>query len=254
MSSSVPVQGYRNKLRASSVSSRRSSKWQSGGGASLSARNGYNAHVAGAGPIGVSASMPHHSSRESGASCDPPLRRAPKRRSSFGGMASAAGDGSQLHIGSAPEAAVRVAARIRPKLSSELMEAEGVEAPEDGQHIVLTNGRERRKYTVDQVFDSRSEQGSQALFFEAFGRDMLNSSLRDHYNLCVIAYGHTGSGKTFTMMGDGISSLTEMDERALDSVGLLPRFLLEVFEAKARDAHRRWLCSCEFYELYNEQI
>lgn len=109
----------------------------------------------------------------------------------------------------------------------------------EDQTLVLSNGRETRRFVVDQVFDSRAG-GSQAAVFESFGKGLVEQSLQG-YNICVFAYGHTGSGKTYTIFGDG----TELRE----SSGLLPRFLHAVFCVRSE---RRW--RCEFFEVYNEQI
>ncbi len=42
----------------------------------------------------------------------------------------------------------------------------------------------------------------------------------DGFNVCMFAYGHTGSGKTFTMVGD-------RDRR---NPGIIPRTLTKIFE------------------------
>jgi len=166
-----------------------------------------------------------------------------------------------------------VVARIRPKLPKENTEPDGVEVYSDGQTMGITNGREKKQYTLDQVFDSRAlklqtarsdnsaeksprpaEQRradaaeSQAQFFANFGRSLVTHSLKG-YNVCVFAYGHTGSGKTYTMLGDAAGSGRG------GAAGLLPRFLRQLF-SEHEDAPRpdSWRCTCEFFEVYNEQI
>eukprot|EP00971_Amphidinium_carterae_P257416 5110137-Amphidinium_carterae.1 len=37
--------------------------------------------------------------------------------------------------------------------------------------------------------------------YEQVGRDLVRAALGD-YNACIFAYGHTGSGKTYTMLGN----------------------------------------------------
>lgn len=175
-------------------------------------------------------------------------------------------------------ASVVVVARIRPKLPKEDKEPDGVEVYSDAQTLsIYNNGREKKQYTLDQVFDSRwrmqtarsarsnesveksprpsaAEQRkaeaaeSQAKFFNDFGRNLVTHSLKG-YNVCVFAYGHTGSGKTYTMLGDAAGSGRGA------AAGLLPRFLIELFQ-EHEDAPRpdTWRCSCEFFEVYNEQI
>eukprot|EP00931_Biecheleriopsis_adriatica_P087488 TRINITY_DN61951_c0_g1_i1.p1 TRINITY_DN61951_c0_g1~~TRINITY_DN61951_c0_g1_i1.p1 ORF type:complete len:1525 (-),score=322.06 TRINITY_DN61951_c0_g1_i1:23-4537(-) len=163
-------------------------------------------------------------------------------------------------------ASVVVVARVRPRLAKEMSEPEGVEVQPDGQTLVLANGRERKQFTFDHVFDTRPKdetqpRGSpkslaalrqaeasdqQASFFASFGRSLVTHSLKG-YNVCVFAYGHTGSGKTYTMLGDaGVHGSAN---------GLLPRFLHELFAEQAKTPRANsWRCSCEFFEVYNEQI
>ncbi|CAJ1403353.1 unnamed protein product [Effrenium voratum] len=184
---------------------------------------------------------------------------------------------ANLEGGAEATASVVVVARIRPKLPKEESERDGVETYLDGQTVGIFNGRDKKQYTLDQVFDSRwkgaqntarsagstdsgtdkltqAEQKkqeaaeSQAKFFAEFGRNLVVSSLKG-YNVCVFAYGHTGSGKTYTMLGDAAGSGRGA------AAGLLPRFLTELF-SEHEDVPRptSWRCSCEFFEVYNEQI
>ena len=99
---------------------------------------------------------------------------------------------------------VRVFARVRPQLSSEIIN----DSPAD--HInfdgmtdkALEISREDREKTVwekfefDKVFQPSSTQGH--VFEEV--QQLVRSSL-DGYNVCIFAYGQTGSGKTFSMEG-----------------------------------------------------
>ncbi|CAK9067913.1 unnamed protein product [Durusdinium trenchii] len=203
----------------------------------------------------------------------PVARRPPQRSTTQANMGSVDENG-----GASATASVVVVARIRPKLPKEDKEPDGVEVYSDAQTLsIFNNGREKKQYTLDQVFDSRwrmqtarsarsndsleksprpsaAEQRkaeaaeSQAKFFNDFGRNLVTHSLKG-YNVCVFAYGHTGSGKTYTMLGDAAGSGRGA------AAGLLPRFLIELFQ-EHEDAPRpdTWRCSCEFFEVYNEQI
>lgn len=52
-------------------------------------------------------------------------------------------------------------------------------------------------FAFDDVFD---EDASQAMVFDAVGRDVVEAALGG-YNATLFAYGQTGSGKTYTMEG-----------------------------------------------------
>jgi len=203
-------------------------------------------------------------------------KRPPQRSTTQANMDPVAENGAAA--AASATASVVVVARIRPKLPKEDKEPDGVEVYSDAQTLsIYNNGREKKQYTLDQVFDSRwrmqtarsarsnesveksprpsaAEQRkaeaaeSQAKFFNDFGRNLVTHSLKG-YNVCVFAYGHTGSGKTYTMLGDAAGSGRGA------AAGLLPRFLIELFQ-EHEDAPRpdTWRCSCEFFEVYNEQI
>jgi len=81
------------------------------------------------------------------------------------------------------------------------------------------------------------------LFNEVSG--LVQSSL-DGYKVCIFAYGQTGSGKTFTMQGGKEPS----------SWGLIPRSLMQVFDAaeKMRSKGWHWTLKASFMEVYNEVI
>jgi hypothetical protein len=178
--------------------------------------------------------------------------------------------------------AIRVVARLRPRLPRELREPEGIEVLGDGVSLLLTDGSEasqrstglfshrrarsdcgdsadaapvaNKVYTLDDVIDSRDPsdlRGTQAAVYERLGRELLNESLKG-FNICLFAYGYTGSGKTYTMLGDSISA---SDGVTNEHVGLIPRFLHDIFVAKASsDAAYKNTYVVEFYEVYNDQI
>lgn len=53
------------------------------------------------------------------------------------------------------------------------------------------------KFTFDQIFDQNSTQTD--VFYEL---SQLIQTIMDGQNICVFAFGQTGTGKTFTMEGD----------------------------------------------------
>lgn len=69
------------------------------------------------------------------------------------------------------------------------------------------------------------------------------TSVLDGYNVCIFAYGQTGTGKTFTMEG------TE------DARGVNYKTLEELFRImKEREAVYQYEISVSALEVYNEQI
>merc|ERR1719453_2810773 len=71
----------------------------------------------------------------------------------------------------------------------------------------------------------------------------LMTSVLDGFNVCIFAYGQSGSGKTFTMEGN--------DEMP----GLVPRAMARIFEDVAdRTNNYQHDCFISMIEIYNENI
>lgn len=68
-------------------------------------------------------------------------------------------------------------------------------------------------------------------------------SVLDGYNVCILAYGQIGTGKTFTMVGSP------------EDRGINYRTLEELFRvASEREGHFMYRISVSVLEVYNEQI
>ena len=130
---------------------------------------------------------------------------------------------------------VRVFARIRPFLPFEVSHgARSCISAISDTELVLTRSGTSRKFTFDRVFDQNSVNGD--LCNEV--QQLLISSL-DGFNVAVLTYGITGSGKSYTMQG------------------LFERVGLDLFEQKAsRERIGGWKHQFQLavYEIYNDTI
>ena len=123
----------------------------------------------------------------------------------------------------------KVVVRVRPPLPRELLEDgtyENTIRVENQKEITIseTIGSEgsmddglcsQHQFTFDKVYDTDSNQ------FDVYmntARDAVFSTL-EGYNATIIAYGQTGTGKTFTMEG-----FTNNEKR-----GIIPRSTEEIF-------------------------
>ncbi|CAM6005547.1 unnamed protein product [Sphagnum balticum] len=93
-------------------------------------------------------------------------------------------------------------------------------------------------------FEKVLSNASQEVIFNLGAREILTSAL-DGYSGCVLCYGQTGAGKTFTMTG------AQSDYKYR---GVIPRLLSALYqEVNARHDHHIKV-SISYLELYNETL
>eukprot|EP00928_Gymnodinium_smaydae_P011304 TRINITY_DN14189_c2_g2_i4.p1 TRINITY_DN14189_c2_g2~~TRINITY_DN14189_c2_g2_i4.p1 ORF type:complete len:1371 (-),score=263.30 TRINITY_DN14189_c2_g2_i4:102-4214(-) len=150
---------------------------------------------------------------------------------------------------------ILVVVRVRPILPGQDGNGPDGVKVRDGGQIMITDGQHEKLYAADEIFDSRNDWCGQEYVFDQVGMPLVDEALNG-FNICSFAYGHTGSGKTYTMLGSGDS----VKEKNIDifggGSGFLPRFTKRIFEAHASDPSTagRVRYTAEFYEVYNEQI
>ncbi|KAL2476482.1 Di-glucose binding protein with Kinesin motor domain [Abeliophyllum distichum] len=137
---------------------------------------------------------------------------------------------------------IRVFCRCRPLNPEEMAAGASVaidfSSEKDGELTVKSNGISKKIFKFDAVF---SPQADQADVFEDTAP--LATSVLDGYNVCIFAYGQTGTGKTFTMEGTN------------DNRGVNYRTLEELFHiTEERKNTFRYEISVSVLEVYNEQI
>lgn len=81
-------------------------------------------------------------------------------------------------------------------------------------------------FTFDHVYDQNSRQVE---VYNNTARDAVHSTLAG-YNATIIAYGQTGTGKTYTM--EGQNGFTNNEER-----GIIPRATEDIFNCKIEPLH-----------------
>lgn len=136
--------------------------------------------------------------------------------------------------------AIRVYARIRPKIARE--QGEGVAARRVDAFSMELDSRDKRSppknFTFDAIFDEHNSQ--EDVFADCRG---LVSSAVDGYNVTVFAYGQTGAGKTHTMYG------------STEAPGLVPRVAEEVFMLLSKYSHEaNAKVKCSMFELYRDDL
>ncbi|CAH1239470.1 KIF19 [Branchiostoma lanceolatum] len=107
-------------------------------------------------------------------------------------------------------------------------------------------------FSFDRVF---LEDSSQQDVYDATGADLVGRVFQG-VNGCVLCYGHTSSGKTYTLLGPEQAARSQEDPAA--SEGLVPRTLVHMFAVKERleqaDPSRTVDIHMLVYEVYMEKV
>ncbi|XP_064901958.1 kinesin-like protein KIF27 isoform X5 [Columba livia] len=141
------------------------------------------------------------------------------------------------------EIPVKVAVRIRPLLSKEVLHNHQVcvRLVPNTQQIII--GKDR-VFTFDFVFGKNSTQEE---VYTVCIKPLL-VSLTEGYNATVFAYGQTGSGKTYTIGGGHIASVAE------DEKGIIPRAIQELFQHISENCKIDFHVKVSYIEVYKEEL
>ncbi|XP_042377963.1 kinesin-like protein KIN-14E isoform X2 [Zingiber officinale] len=137
---------------------------------------------------------------------------------------------------------IRVFCRCRPlseeEISSGCHAIIDFDAAKDGEIGMVTAGTTKKNFKFDRVYAPKDNQAD--VYEDA---SPLVTSVLDGYNVCIFAYGQTGTGKTFTMEGSE------------NNRGVNYRTLEELFKiAVERKETISYSISVSVLEVYNEQI
>ncbi|CAM6117692.1 unnamed protein product [Calypogeia fissa] len=160
---------------------------------------------------------------------------------------------------------VQVVVRVRPPNSRErdqgYIKCVGVDS---AAHSVSLNFRPQpRTFTFDYVAD---EAVGQEEIFTAVGKPITDACLQG-YHCCLIAYGQTGAGKTFTMEGPDPESSpggspgfqAKANLKRHEKRGLIPRILDYIFQRMSTEKTQNckdveFVVKCSYLQIYNEQV
>ncbi|CAE6123972.1 unnamed protein product [Arabidopsis arenosa] len=137
---------------------------------------------------------------------------------------------------------IRVFCRCRPLNQAEI--ANGCtsvaefDTTQENELQILSSDSSKKHFKFDHVF--KPEDGQEAVFAQT---KPIVTSVLDGYNVCIFAYGQTGTGKTFTMEGTP------------ENRGVNYRTLEELFRCSESKSHlMKFELSVSMLEVYNEKI
>ncbi|EQC31810.1 hypothetical protein SDRG_10599 [Saprolegnia diclina VS20] len=104
-----------------------------------------------------------------------------------------------------------------------------------------SNKKEAWKFKFHQVL----QNAGQDKVYEAIARDIVHGSIVDGINGTILAYGQTGAGKTFTMIGD---------TRNYQHRGIAPRAIAQVYQEMDARIEIESTVHVSYMEIYNDRI
>ncbi|CAM0948434.1 unnamed protein product [Alopecurus aequalis] len=140
---------------------------------------------------------------------------------------------------------IRVLCRVRPLSLNEKEKNEKVAvsyANSEENSLELIHNAQSHTFVLDKVFDHFTTQ--EQVFDEV--SELVQSAI-DGYKVCIFAYGQSGSGKTYTMMGH---------PEVHDKKGVIPRAVEQIFQASQCPVSQGWIYNVQvsMLEIYNEII
>jgi len=207
-------------------------------------------------PLDIPKSSPQSSETASSSSSLPPSSQYSS--SQQGHPKSGATAISSSHSGRTPRTErIKVVLRVRPFIENEISES-CVQLPADRRSITCSRVQtfESRDFFFDRVLPPTTTQGE---MYGAVAQDIVDGVL-EGYNGTILAYGQTGTGKTFTVFGreppptPGRPSQPVAAHLFADS-GILPlsvHYLFDRLSARPSQTTHRITISC--VEIYMENL
>ncbi|OMO62522.1 hypothetical protein CCACVL1_22775 [Corchorus capsularis] len=137
---------------------------------------------------------------------------------------------------------IRVFCRCRPLNQVEISNGSSsvveFDSSQDAELQIISSDSSKKQFKFDHVF--RPEDGQEVVFAQT---KPIVTSVLDGYNVCIFAYGQTGTGKTFTMEGTP------------ENRGVNYRTLEELFRVSGERAGiMKYELFVSMMEVYNEKI
>lgn len=151
---------------------------------------------------------------------------------------------------------VKVAVRVRPFNNREITRECKCIIKMGGNTTTITNPKAepntkdaQKSFNFDYSYWSHDESdpefSSQLVVYKDIGEEMLQHSF-DGYNVCIFAYGQTGAGKSYTMMG----------KQEEGQEGIIPQICKDLFD-KIRnnsDSDVKYSVEVSYMEIYCERV
>jgi kinesin family protein 6/9 len=116
-----------------------------------------------------------------------------------------------------------------------------IDLSETTMDVGPSNKKDQWKFKFHQVL----QNAGQDKVYEAIARDIVYGSIVDGVNGTIMAYGQTGAGKTFTMIGD---------TRNYQHRGIAPRAIAQLYREVENRIEIESTIHVSYMEIYNDRI
>lgn len=149
-------------------------------------------------------------------------------------------------------ASVKVAVRVRPFNSREMTHNAKCVIQMQGNTTCISNPKQTKDGTKSFTFDysywshtTDEDSASQKQVYKDIGEEMLLHAF-EGYNVCIFAYGQTGAGKSYTMMG----------KQEAGQEGIIPQLCEDLFErtGQNQDPDLTYSVEVSYMEIYCERV
>lgn len=161
---------------------------------------------------------------------------------------------------------VQVYCRVRPHVDeADALQRRCVSVSREHAQVVLHSASDDKTFTFDHAGDELTTQED---VFRAVGMPVTEACMAG-YNTTIFAYGQTGAGKTYTIVGPDAAGAADGEGEGdgnsdggsaiHEHSGLTPRVLAYIFAQIARIERTSgdgasFLCKCSYLEIYNENL
>jgi hypothetical protein len=154
---------------------------------------------------------------------------------------------------------IRVYLRVRPFSDSEAARGCTEAVTKDGKQSICVKGANgpdsKKSFDFDSVFGGGMTEGNSQEDVFADTKHLITSVV-DGYNVCIFAYGQTGAGKSFTMIGAGDIGKSVHEDGTFDQLaGIAPRAITELFRVlEDRQAQMTYEVEVQMFQLYRDGL
>ena len=154
-------------------------------------------------------------------------------------------------FGSAARERVKVHVRLRPanhndERRGDSATGEGINVSGDGEISITRGIGDIKKFRFDSFLGPEAQQAD---VFAAAAHSIIED-VTNGYNGCIMCYGQTGTGKTYTLGNDSTEGMTMSEQ----TMGITGRALRQIFDTVRNDSASDFQVSISYVQIYMEMI